>query len=78
MFLVGGPHVPGGRPTSFSCRLWVPVQGNEGFWVEKAVSLRMFLAEAAATFFTQIKNFSLSRSGNPDALNVILNGRGAG
>jgi hypothetical protein len=42
---------------------WHVSQGNEGFWVEKAVSLREFLAEAAlATFSTQIKKFSLPRA----------------
>ena len=49
-----------------------------GFWVEKAVSLRVLFAEAAATFSTQIKNFSLSRSRNLYALSKILNRRGSG
>ena len=40
--------------------------------MEKAVSLRVLFAEAAATFSTQIKNFSLSRSKNPYAFDAII------
>ena len=63
------PWLSSSHPLAFYARILV--LGIEGLWVEWAVSLRVFLAEAKPSA-TQIKNFPLSRGSLFVRLSSIL------